>query len=617
LAALPTAAPGEPNLESRNRAAQSTTIVVDVRAPIRPVPDGLLGAHHRFGKNGMGMWQVAEDRPAPAAVQALRRSHVSVIRYPGGTIGNLFRWERAIGDRHRCQVDGRSSAGTFHPVIGGRGFGVDEHMRLVAAAGAQSTLMVQSITNTPRDAANWVEYMNAPAGVPGNPNGGVDWADRRADNGHPAPYDVQRWEIGNEQRHNDQRYWMSTNRSQALRQYIEGGHADIEGEALGKRCRHPAGGIPSDGRPGQVFDILYPPVVPHRTLVTVDGSAWESVDSLATAGPTDRVYVLSAADGTVTFGDGVHGAIPPSGAIVRADYRSLHAGVFAFIRAMRAVDPSIQACTSWGALDWFDAVGDRRYDCFSAHPYTDFRVDPEEDWDTAREGHDWMMVGTAAERAGVARMKSELPGGTAMPLTEFGVIFGDTQTWPQWMRSMSMALYMSSQWNDWLRMGIDYSTGSTLVAEGGHGEFGPAPEFTANPSAVARRAVWPMFESGGTVVRTAVHGNPLRSPGHGGDPYRGLSIAATKAANGDAYIMVVNRLPLRQQSIAADVRLDGYRGAQRMFVRAVTSASFRSTDTAGEAPAVVFDRSQRPIDGNRFSYRFPPHSITLLRITDG
>lgn len=60
--------------------------------------------------------------------------------------------------------------------------------------------------------------------------------------------------------------------------------------------------------------------------VYVNGIKWEEIDSLTTAGPTDRVFVTSADDQsivTVTFGDGQHGMRLPTGLEnVQAVYRT-------------------------------------------------------------------------------------------------------------------------------------------------------------------------------------------------------------------------------------------------------------------------------------------------------
>jgi predicted phage baseplate assembly protein len=80
------------------------------------------------------------------------------------------------------------------------------------------------------------------------------------------------------------------------------------------------------------------PVVPGSVLVDVaDSSAdpfgaeaatdltsvWTEADDLAGAGPEDRVFLLDAADGTITFGDGLHGRAVPDG------YRNVVARVYA------------------------------------------------------------------------------------------------------------------------------------------------------------------------------------------------------------------------------------------------------------------------------------------------
>jgi hypothetical protein len=56
--------------------------------------------------------------------------------------------------------------------------------------------------------------------------------------------------------------------------------------------------------------------------VLVDGEPWTRISSLAEAGPDDKVYVLNLEDGTLVFGDGVHGKIPPAGADLTASYRT-------------------------------------------------------------------------------------------------------------------------------------------------------------------------------------------------------------------------------------------------------------------------------------------------------
>jgi hypothetical protein len=75
----------------------------------------------------------------------------------------------------------------------------------------------------------------------------------------------------------------------------------------------------ADGRPGQTYQL------PHTNIITgsltlaiqedpAQGAnlvTWHAVDSLDSAGPFDRVFVLDGEAGVVTFGDGKRGRIPP------------------------------------------------------------------------------------------------------------------------------------------------------------------------------------------------------------------------------------------------------------------------------------------------------------------
>jgi hypothetical protein len=61
-----------------------------------------------------------------------------------------------------------------------------------------------------------------------------------------------------------------------------------------------------------------------RATVSVDGRRWRrllNVDALRAAASDSPVYILDATTGIVRFGDGLHGAQPSTGALVRVHYR--------------------------------------------------------------------------------------------------------------------------------------------------------------------------------------------------------------------------------------------------------------------------------------------------------
>jgi alpha-L-arabinofuranosidase len=596
--------------------SRPTTIVVQAGSPKGAVRPHQLGVNHRFVGNGHGMWDPAANAPRAEVVTRLRRAGVSDIRFPGGIIGNLYDWKKAIGPNRECQVSGKRRDTGFGGVSA-TGYGPDEHMDLVEQVGADATMMVPFITETPEDAADWVEYMNTPAGDGINPNGGTDWAQVRSDNGHDAPYDVNYWEIGNEQRTPIQRYWMSPKRGKALRQYANGGQRVIEKEFLGRGCSHPFKGSVSNGRPNQVFRMLYPPVKPDSVTVTVVDRTgaplpWTSVPSLDSATGDQKVYTVNEASGTVTFGDNTRGAVLPEGLRVRAKYTSVHKGVFEFIRQMKEVDPSISACVTWGLEQFIRVAAGRKYDCFAVHAYTNFVQEKTLRWRSAVQGHDRHMLGAIDERSFIQDIKRQLPAGVSLAVTEFGSILGKTRVYPEWSASMTHATYMASMWVSLMNMGIPMAEGNAVVGPSNRGLLGAAPNFTVSAEALTREAIKPMYEPGNRRVGVKIARNPVRHPrvpDAGG--YPALSVAATKAPGRELRILVVNRLP--NDRVAARVDLRGFTSRGFAFVSTVNGASFRSWNTP-RATEVHLRTDRRGIGRDGFRGVFPAHSVTVIRV---
>jgi alpha-L-arabinofuranosidase len=140
---------------------------------------------------------------------------MSTLRYPGNGIGVGFNWKKSIGPVNlRPNQDLMGTQGAPQPVK----FGFDEFMAMTAAKGVSSSeiqimvtvydsastglTLAQSravVPNVINHNADWVEYCNAPNDSNlSNPGGGIDWAEVRAANGHPAPYNIKIWNIGNE-----------------------------------------------------------------------------------------------------------------------------------------------------------------------------------------------------------------------------------------------------------------------------------------------------------------------------------------------------------------------------------------------------------------------------------
>jgi hypothetical protein len=86
----------------------------------------------------------------------------------------------------------------------------------------------------------------------------------------------------------------------------------------------------SNGTPAQRFRTRLAPVLPGQRLVvredrrTASWVPWDPVPDLYGSGPTDRHYVLDRISGSILFGDGRRGAVPPAGRgnVRMAVYRS-------------------------------------------------------------------------------------------------------------------------------------------------------------------------------------------------------------------------------------------------------------------------------------------------------
>src|SRR5262249_13049330 len=118
--------------------------------------------------------------------QALQREGIRFLRY-GGSMVNApeYRWKSMIGPRDRRP----QYSGTWYPQSTNR-FGTEQFLQFCEAAQIEPAFAI-NIEETPKDAADLVEYLNGPVTSP--------WGKRRAENGHPKPYHVRYIEIGNEE----------------------------------------------------------------------------------------------------------------------------------------------------------------------------------------------------------------------------------------------------------------------------------------------------------------------------------------------------------------------------------------------------------------------------------
>ena len=126
-------------------------------------------------------------------VDLLREIGCPVLRWPGGNFAGDYRWQDGL-----LPVDRRSPLAAHMPIetLGHTGgydcheIGTDEFIALCRTIDAEPYFTINPTWEGPEVAAAWVEYCN----------GSVDtkWGGMRADRGHPEPYSVKYWSLGNE-----------------------------------------------------------------------------------------------------------------------------------------------------------------------------------------------------------------------------------------------------------------------------------------------------------------------------------------------------------------------------------------------------------------------------------
>lgn len=180
------------------RAAIGVVLTVSPTKEERSIEKSTIGINHRYAFNGYGSFDSTKMEMKEEFTDLYKEAGFGSIRYPGGTISNLFRWKDTIGDKEDRvnQIHGFYN----NPNQGGiaPNFGLTEVADFAYRDDVQSEIVyVYGFgRGSAQDAADLVEYLNAPAGS--NPGGGVAWADIRKENGHAEPYNVRYFEIGNE-----------------------------------------------------------------------------------------------------------------------------------------------------------------------------------------------------------------------------------------------------------------------------------------------------------------------------------------------------------------------------------------------------------------------------------
>ena len=127
-----------------------------------------------------------EDGLRRDVLDLVRELGVTVVRYPGGNFVSGYSWEDGIGpvDQRPARLDQ-----AWHSLETNE-FGIAEFARWAGKADVEMMCALNLGTRGVESAVGLLEYCNQP--------GGTRWSDLRISHGHPEPFGVRLWCLGNE-----------------------------------------------------------------------------------------------------------------------------------------------------------------------------------------------------------------------------------------------------------------------------------------------------------------------------------------------------------------------------------------------------------------------------------
>jgi len=128
-----------------------------------------------------------KDRIRLDIVDALKKIQIPNLRWPGGCFADEYHWRDGVGPRaQRPKMVNTNWGG----VVEDNSFGTNEFLELCSLLGCEPYISANVGSGTVEEMSKWVEYLNF--------DGESPMAKERNKNGHPQPYNVHFWGIGNE-----------------------------------------------------------------------------------------------------------------------------------------------------------------------------------------------------------------------------------------------------------------------------------------------------------------------------------------------------------------------------------------------------------------------------------
>lgn len=326
-----------------------------------------LGANQRWPNNADGALTTdTSGAISSSAVTAAQNMGLDDLRYPGGTVANMFNWANSEPNTAPdCQTVGGFTSAPFKRLAGTNSqFTISKAADYAGQVGAAINVMVPMINTSPAEAVNFVQSVKDQTG---------------------ATNIVV--EIGNEPYQTSQRYWRSSTESTRLHQYIYGG-TQAQASGTGDYANNLALFAPgtcdlfnsatADGTANQTYVSRFGPIATSpQPTITVAGQTWTYVSSLDPTDQGQHVFTLSSDHREVVFGDDSNGAMPDGTMTIH--YTTANQGGYnEYYQALHdAFGSRVDVCSGWGKTssagvnDFVTEMNSsgNPYDCVAFHQY--------------------------------------------------------------------------------------------------------------------------------------------------------------------------------------------------------------------------------------------------------
>ena len=169
------------NILSQNN-YERVKITIDSKASYLKLNRKTFGSNINWINNGDGL--VFNNKITDEDIRLIKNLGIDILRYPGGDLAEKFDWKNSIGElsKRGTSLDyGNKPAKII--------FGLTDFLNLCERLNIQPLITVGFTNNTLDNIMQLVEYCDGDTST--------FWGRQRAIDGHPRPYNVKYWEIGN------------------------------------------------------------------------------------------------------------------------------------------------------------------------------------------------------------------------------------------------------------------------------------------------------------------------------------------------------------------------------------------------------------------------------------